>query len=68
MRNSQKTLSTSIFRETNGQDQTTPERITVTSMLLSAWLKVKICSRNAKKDPLTEFLLVPTHIGLVPVP
>ena len=49
VRNSQKTSSTSIFHETNGQDQTTPERITVASMSFSALLKVKICSRNAEK-------------------
>ena len=38
VRTSQRTLSTSIFRETNGEDQTTPEHITVASMSLSALL------------------------------
>ena len=33
--------STSVPRETNGQDQTTPEHVTVASVSLAALLKVK---------------------------
>ena len=33
--------STSVPRETNGQDQTTPEHVTVASLSLSALLKAK---------------------------
>ena len=40
--------SMSVPRETNGQDQTTPEHVTVASVSLSALLKLKICSRNSK--------------------
>ena len=49
MRNSQKT-STSIFHETNGKDQTTPEHVTVASMSFSALLKVKIFLRMPKRS------------------
>ena len=52
--------STSIPRETNGQDQTTPEHVTVASVSLSALLKAK--------NSFYKFLLVPSHISLVPVP
>ena len=34
--------------ETNGQDQTNPEDVTVASVSPSALLKAKICSRNSK--------------------
>ena len=40
--------STSVPGEANGQDQTTPDHITVASVSLSALLKAKICSRNSK--------------------
>ena len=48
MRNSEK-RSTSVPRETNGQEETTRENFTVTSVMLSTLLKAKICSRNSKK-------------------
>ena len=40
--------STSVPRETDGQDQTTPEHVTVASVSLSVLLKLKIRSRNSK--------------------
>ena len=52
--------STSVHRETNGQDQTTPEHVTVASVSLSALLKAK--------NSFYKFLLVPSHKSLVPVP
>ena len=45
MTNSKRT-STLVIRETNGQDKTTPEHVTVASVSLSS--KAKICSRNSK--------------------
>ena len=47
MRNS-KRRSTPVPRETNGQDQTTPDHVTVVSVSTSALLKAKICARNSK--------------------
>ena len=52
--------SSSVPRETNGQDQTTPEHVTVASVSLSVLLKAK--------NSFYKFLLVPSHISLVPVP
>ena len=40
--------STSVSRETNKQQQPTPDHVTVVSVSLSALLKAKICSRNSK--------------------
>ena len=40
--------STSVPRETNGQDETIPEHVTLASVSLSALLRLKICSRNSK--------------------
>ena len=40
--------STSVPGEADGQDQTTPDHITMASVSLSALLKAKICSRNSK--------------------
>ena len=38
----------SVPHETNGQDQITPDHVTVASVSLSALLKAKICSRSSK--------------------
>ena len=43
-----KRRSTSVIRETNGQDQTTLDHVTVASVSLSALLKAKTSSRNSK--------------------
>ena len=47
MRNPER-RSTPVPRETNGQDQATPDHFTVVSVSTSALLKAKICSRNSK--------------------
>ena len=47
MKNSER-KSTTVPRETNRQDQTIPDHVTVASVSLSALLKAKICSRNSK--------------------
>ena len=60
--------STSVPRATHRQDQTTPDHVTVASVSLSGLLKAKICSRNSKNIQGRNFLLVATHISLVPVP
>ena len=60
--------STSVSRETNGQDQTTPEHVTVASVSLSALLKAKNSFYRSQNHLWTKFLLVPSHISLVPVP
>ena len=60
--------STSVPRETNGQDQTTPEHVTVASVSLSALLKAKNSFYKSQNHLWTKLLLVPSHISLVPVP
>ena len=60
--------STSVPRETNGQDQTTPEHVTVASVSLSALLTAKNSFYKSQNHLWTKFLLVPSHISLVPVP
>ena len=60
--------STSVPRGTNGQDQTTPEHVTVASVSLSALLKAKNSFYKSQNHLWTKFLLVPSHIRLVPVP
>ena len=60
--------STSVPRETNGQDQTTPEHVTVASVSLSALLTAKSSFYKSQNHLWTKFLLVPSHKSLVPVP
>ena len=60
--------STSVPREINGQDKTTPEHVTVASVSLSALLKAKNSFYKSQNHLWTKFLLVPSHITLVPVP
>ena len=54
MRNSEN-LSSSFPCETNGEDQTTPEHVTVASVSLSALLKAKICSWISKNTNWRNF-------------
>ena len=60
--------STAVPCETNGQDQTTPDHVTVASVPLSVLLKAKNLFLECQNHPWTKVLLVPTHISLVPVP
>ena len=60
--------STSVPREINGQDKATPEHVTVASVSLSALLKAKNSFYKSQNHLWTKFLLVPSHITLVPVP
>ena len=60
--------STSVPREINGQDKTTPEHVTVASVSLSALLKAKNLFYKSQNHLWMKFLLVPSHITLVPVP
>ena len=62
MTNSEK-RSMSVRCETNGQDQTTPEHVTVASVSLSALLKAKNLFSEFQNHPWTTVLLVPTHIA-----
>ena len=48
MKNPEKTSSMPSLCETNGQDQNTPEHVTVASVSLSGMLKDKNCSQNSK--------------------
>ena len=53
--------STSVPRETDGQDQTTPEHVTVASVSLSALLEAKNLFQEFQNHPRTKLLLVPTR-------
>ena len=49
--------SSPVPREANGQDQTTPEHVTVASVSPSALLRAKICSMNSKNILMDEFFI-----------
>ena len=53
--------STSVPREINGQDKTTPEHVTVASVSLSALLKAKNSFYKSQNHLWMKFLLVPSH-------